>query len=207
MAHMVIYKHIMMTSSNRSISTLLALCVGNSPVTDEFPAQRPLMRSFDVFCDLRLDNGWVNNCEVGDWRRHRTHYDVIMICCIYLWGAQSNSTVCAFSSLQSWILCSIMKYVFFSDHIHSCKVYEWRDMFFRFAEQYIKSEHCNDDVTKSKHFPRYWPFVSGHRWIRLIKKQWRGTLMFLWPAPEHSVAQAIKTPVIWSAIALIMTSL
>ena len=113
MAHMVIYKHIMMTSSNRSISTLLALCVGNSPVTDEFPAQRPLMRSFDVFCDLRLDNGWVNNCEVGDWRRHRTHYDVIMICCIYLWGAQSNSTVCAFFSLQSWILCSIMKYVFF----------------------------------------------------------------------------------------------
>ena len=34
---------------------LLALCVGNSPVTDEFPSQRPVTRSFDVFFDLRLN--------------------------------------------------------------------------------------------------------------------------------------------------------
>ena len=32
----------------------LALCAGNSPVTGEFPAQRPVTRSFDVFFDLRL---------------------------------------------------------------------------------------------------------------------------------------------------------
>ena len=31
---------------------LLAICAGNSPVTDEFPAQRPVKRSFDVFFDL-----------------------------------------------------------------------------------------------------------------------------------------------------------
>ena len=35
-------------------SALLALCVGNSPATGEFPAQRPVTRSFDVFFDLRL---------------------------------------------------------------------------------------------------------------------------------------------------------
>ena len=29
--------------------------MGNSPVTGEFPAQRPLTRSFDVFFDLRLN--------------------------------------------------------------------------------------------------------------------------------------------------------
>ena len=34
---------------------LLAICAGNSPVTDEFPAQRPVTRSFDVFFDLRLN--------------------------------------------------------------------------------------------------------------------------------------------------------
>ena len=34
---------------------LLAICAGNSPVTDEFPAQRPVTRSFDVFVDLRLN--------------------------------------------------------------------------------------------------------------------------------------------------------
>ena len=34
---------------------LLALCAGNSPVTGEFPSQRPVTRSFDVFLDLRLN--------------------------------------------------------------------------------------------------------------------------------------------------------
>ena len=36
-----------------TFSTLLAICAGNSPVTGEFPAQRPVTRSFDYF-DLRL---------------------------------------------------------------------------------------------------------------------------------------------------------
>ena len=35
-------------------SALLALCAGNSPVTGEFPSQGPVMRSLDVFFDLRL---------------------------------------------------------------------------------------------------------------------------------------------------------
>ena len=38
-----------------TFSTLLAFCTGNSPVTGEFPAQRPVSRSFDVFFDLRLN--------------------------------------------------------------------------------------------------------------------------------------------------------
>ena len=45
----------MMTSSNGNISAFLALCAGNSPVTGDFPAQRPVTRSFDVFFDLRLN--------------------------------------------------------------------------------------------------------------------------------------------------------
>ena len=36
-------------------SALLALCEVNSPVTGEFPSQRPAMRSFNVFFDLRLN--------------------------------------------------------------------------------------------------------------------------------------------------------
>ena len=38
-----------------TFSALLTLCAGNSPVTDEFPAQRPVTRSYDVFCDLCLN--------------------------------------------------------------------------------------------------------------------------------------------------------
>ena len=34
---------------------LLAICAGNSPVTGEFPSQRPVTWSFDVFFDLRLN--------------------------------------------------------------------------------------------------------------------------------------------------------
>ena len=38
-----------------TFSALLAFSVGNSPVTDEFPSQKPETRSFEVFCDLRLN--------------------------------------------------------------------------------------------------------------------------------------------------------
>ena len=34
-------------------SALLAICAGNSPVPGEFPTQRPVTRSFDVYFDLR----------------------------------------------------------------------------------------------------------------------------------------------------------
>ena len=38
-----------------TFSALLAICAGNSPVPGEFPAQRPVTRSFAVFFDLRLN--------------------------------------------------------------------------------------------------------------------------------------------------------
>ena len=38
-----------------TFAALLSICAENSPVTDEFPAQRPVTRSFDVFFDLRLN--------------------------------------------------------------------------------------------------------------------------------------------------------
>ena len=38
-----------------TFSALLALCVGNSPVTGELPAQRPVTWSFDVFFDLHIE--------------------------------------------------------------------------------------------------------------------------------------------------------
>ena len=33
------------------------ICAGNSPVTGEFPTQRPVTRSFDIFFHLRLYSG------------------------------------------------------------------------------------------------------------------------------------------------------
>ena len=56
----------MMTSSNGNISALLALGSVNSQVTGEFPTQRPVPWSFDVFFDLRL-NEQLSNQLWGWW--------------------------------------------------------------------------------------------------------------------------------------------
>ena len=61
-------------------SVLLAICAGNSPVTGEFPAQRPVTRSFHVFFDLclnkqfckQLRGWWFERPSYPLWR----HYDV-----------------------------------------------------------------------------------------------------------------------------------
>ena len=65
-------------------SALLAICAGNSPVIGEFPAQRPVTRSFDVFSGLRLQGrlskqwrGWwfeTQSCSLG---RHCHVYTLI----------------------------------------------------------------------------------------------------------------------------------
>ena len=47
-------------------SVLLALCAGNSPVTGEFPSQRPVTRSFDVFFDVLL-NKWLSKQSRSRW--------------------------------------------------------------------------------------------------------------------------------------------
>ena len=52
-----------------TFSALLATWAWDSSVIGEFPAQRPVTRSFDVFFDLRLNKRLSN-------RRHRAHYDV-----------------------------------------------------------------------------------------------------------------------------------
>ena len=45
-----------------------------------FPTQRLVTRNFDVFVDApEWINGWINNHAAGDLRRHRTHYDVIVM--------------------------------------------------------------------------------------------------------------------------------
>ena len=61
-----------------TFSALLALCAGSSPVSGEFPAQRPVTRSFDVFFDLRLNKrlskqswGWWFETPSRSLWRHR----------------------------------------------------------------------------------------------------------------------------------------
>ena len=55
-----------------TFSVLLAICAGNSPVTGEFPAQRPVTRSFDIFFDLRL-NKRLSKQSWGWWFETLSH--------------------------------------------------------------------------------------------------------------------------------------
>ena len=64
-----------------TFSALLAICAGNSPVPDEFPTQRPVMRSFDVFLDLRL-NKRLSKQSWG-WWFEIAHYDVTVMDVIF----------------------------------------------------------------------------------------------------------------------------
>ena len=61
-----------------TLSALLAICAGNSPVPGEFPAQRPVTRSFDVFFDLhpnkrlsKHSRGWWFETPSRSLWRHR----------------------------------------------------------------------------------------------------------------------------------------
>ena len=85
-----------------TFSALLALCARNSPVTGEFPSQRPVTRSCDVFFDLRLNKrfskqswGW---CFETPSRSHWCHCNVMTILENNMLHAPS-SPVCVITSL------------------------------------------------------------------------------------------------------------
>ena len=63
----------------RNISHVTGHLCGEFTGHGEFPAQRPVTRSFDVFFDLHLDKWLISNREAGDLRRHRTHYDITVM--------------------------------------------------------------------------------------------------------------------------------
>ena len=72
-------------------SALLAICAGNSPVPGEFPAQRPVTRSFHVFLDLRLNKplikqswGWRLEMLLHPLWRHCNGYRLDTFCCAFL---------------------------------------------------------------------------------------------------------------------------
>ena len=69
-----------------TFSALLDLYEGNPPVTGGFPSQRPVTRGFDVFLFIiAWTNGWANNRDACNLRRHCTHYDnTVMHVYIYI---------------------------------------------------------------------------------------------------------------------------
>ena len=102
----------------KTFSALLALSAGNSPVTAEFPAQRPVTRSFDVFLDLSLNKRlskqwwgwWFETSSRPLWRHCNDVYirhpgKLILLHCVltwincYLFNAVSPLSLCSDYSL------------------------------------------------------------------------------------------------------------
>ena len=71
-----------------TFSALLAICAGNSPVPGEFPTQRPVTRSFDVFFDLCLNKRlskqswgwWFETLSHPLWRHSNALCGCSMVC-------------------------------------------------------------------------------------------------------------------------------
>ena len=60
-------------------SALLAICAGNSPVPGESPHKGQWRGALMLSLICVSINGWVNNREAGDLRRHRVHYYVTVM--------------------------------------------------------------------------------------------------------------------------------
>ena len=89
-----------------AFSALLAICAGNSPVTGEFPTQRPVTRSFDISLICAWINGWVNNGKTADLGCHRVHYEVTIMNTDIFW--QKNTCMSELSSGWVAIACSCL---------------------------------------------------------------------------------------------------
>ena len=100
-----------------TFSTLLALCAGNSPVTGEFPSQRPVTRSFDVFIDLRLNirlskqspGWWFQTSSRSLWRHCNDSWHVPQACSAFF-------TIWSIVAPDPFSLMEVLISVFRADH-------------------------------------------------------------------------------------------
>ena len=103
---------------------LLAPCAGNSPVTGEFPTQRPVSRSFDFPFDRHLNKRLSKHSRGWWFETHRGHYDVIVMWALMTtfflrnpitnryWGWTSIECRMYFITCQNYILASMLLSLF-----------------------------------------------------------------------------------------------
>ena len=112
----------------KTFSALLAICARNSPVIGEFPAQRPVTRSFEVFFDLRLNKllckqwwGWWFETPSRRLWRHCNGLSFIHLCLIMpepFWWCNGNLADKFGQNHGCWCPCSLRRQVISSDGIN-----------------------------------------------------------------------------------------
>ena len=173
----------------KTFLTLLALCVGNSPVTFPHKGQWCRALMFSLICTWI--NGWVNNHEADDLGRLRTHYGVIVmdtlescdLLTLLINGNYSlNIVLHKGISFDVWFInkqvleeMTINQPLSTNHMMRDChssyasddkpsKISKWWDYGMPVGKSQkghhqLRKQH--DDVIKWKHFPRNWPLVRG----------------------------------------------
>ena len=86
----------------KSLWNILAAIQDNSHVLtfSEFTGHRSHAKIWCCPWSAPLINGWVNNREAGDLRRHHAHYDVIVTCYIHSRAGTSAGTILTINSID-----------------------------------------------------------------------------------------------------------
>ena len=171
-----------------AFSALPAICAGNSPVAGEFPTQRPVTRSFDVFFDMRLYKRLSKQSEAGDLRRYRAHYDVaVMVTSVMTGSILSNISRHPIARPSERVIRSLCEFHIWSmfNLCHNCAVCNmlgYRIVFITMTRLRLKSPasrlftraFIQVQIKENIKAPRHWPLwgeFTGDRWIPLTKSQ------------------------------------
>ena len=146
-------------------SALPALCAGNSPVTGEFPAQRPVTRSFDVFFDLRLNKRlskqswgwWLGTLSRPVWRycnvlllTMKSFWDKNIKLWIWKWvilGNEIKTYVDNCPSPSLFVLWMVLGHSYHLWNIYVVIVVITRDSGFVCVCVYVCHDVCPEDLT------------------------------------------------------------
>ena len=208
-----------------AFSAKLAICAGNSPVNGEFPAQRPVTLSFDVFFDPRL-NTWLSKQLWGWW------FDTPS-CPLWCHSNEvCNQTMKSWSCGCFWHRFCI-RYCFVRKVSHGCRLrhteHELRETLTLLKHQAYRWKGCSCDlVVESLPLTDWIVFMmtssngnifrvtgplceefAGHRWIPLTKASdaelWCFFFIYTWINDWVNNREAGDFS--WDAIAPIVTAL
>ena len=162
-----------------AFSALLAICAGNSPVSGEFPAQRPVTRSFDVFFELRL-NKQLSKQSWGWWFETPSRP---------LWRHSNGCRICW--GCTRWLAAGC------------ANVAPWKSYFSSRNKAAIRTQHVRNHI---EHFCRLTSRISSGRvdfvsFFSMAVPDWKWLLVWAWvvePGTSDSTAVQHGNTAYWN---------
>ena len=173
LCHILLCKMVWWRHRMETFSSLLVFCADNSPVTGEFPAQRPVTRNFEVFFDSCLNRQLSK--QSGDFRRGRAHYAVTVMGHAVWWpvprllSVYVNNAILQLiprSDIRRWNLTvTYLQMIYWPDTCLYLTIMPSK------MTGLIKKQHCMD-MELARNLSKNWPKIP---WIPLRHGNWKGT--------------------------------